>query len=126
MFAIKYDTSKQVITVSKMKLGLFIFPILVFFISVFAVGGASPAADDEAQMLEEMMDELTQAAAQARHVRSSEVWERSGVRQKRQRRRWPDYGPCTPGKQACWRRPYGRPVHRPSRPWRRPPWRRGG
>ncbi|XP_039289831.1 uncharacterized protein LOC111043204 isoform X2 [Nilaparvata lugens] len=69
-----------------MKLGLFIFPILVSFITVFTVG-ASPAADDEAQMLEEMMDELSHAAAQARHVRSSEDWERSDGREKRQ---WPD------------------------------------
>ncbi|XP_039289829.1 uncharacterized protein LOC120352622 isoform X2 [Nilaparvata lugens] len=82
MFAIKCSTSKQVITVSKMKLGLFIFPILVFFISVFAVG-ASPAADDEAQMLAEMMEQLAQDEAPARHERSSDFWGRRGGKPKK-------------------------------------------
>ncbi|XP_039289826.1 uncharacterized protein LOC120352620 isoform X8 [Nilaparvata lugens] len=61
-----------------MKLGLFIFPILVFSISVFAVG-ASPAADDESQMLAEMMEQLSQDKAPARHERSG-GWGRRGGR----------------------------------------------
>ncbi|XP_039289825.1 uncharacterized protein LOC120352620 isoform X7 [Nilaparvata lugens] len=56
-----------------MKLGLFFFPLLLLSIFVFAVG-ASPAADDEAQMLAEMMEQLAQDEAPARHERSSEFW----------------------------------------------------
>ncbi|RZF32897.1 hypothetical protein LSTR_LSTR004288 [Laodelphax striatellus] len=72
-----------------MKLNSLLVPILLFSIFLFAVGpsNASSAADDEAQMMAEMMEQLAEKAGPGRYERSF-MYDRRWRPRNEHRNRW--------------------------------------